>query len=102
MHMDHIFREFQGKSVWEKGKRKHVQPFSNLFGKAPLYFMRYHPHPTDILRLGEKGLRELSIRENLKLRDSTIQILLEFAQDSISQPREFVDGDIFLLTQKLD
>ncbi|WP_026574336.1 IS110 family transposase [Bacillus sp. UNC438CL73TsuS30] len=102
MHMDHIFREFQGKSVWENGKRKHVQPFSKLFGKAPLYLMRHYPHPTDILTLGEKGLRELSIRENLKLRDSTIQILIEFARNSISQPKEFVDGDIFLLSQKLD
>jgi transposase len=102
MRLDHIFREFQGKSVWENGKRKHVQPFSHLFGKAPLYFMRHYPHPTDILTLGEKGLRELSIRENLKLRDNTIQILMEFAQNSISQPKEFVEGDIFLLSQKLD
>jgi transposase len=64
--------------------------------------MRHYPHPTDILTLGEKGLRELSIRENLKLRDNTIQILIEFAQNSISQPKEFVEGDIFLLSQKLD
>jgi transposase len=102
MHMDHIFREFQGKSVWRKGKRKHVQPFSSLFGKSALYIMRNYPHPSDILTLGEKGLRELSIRENLKLRDTTIEILIDFAQNSISQPKEFVEGDIFLLSQKLD
>jgi transposase len=102
MHIDHIFREFQGKSIWENGKRIHVQPFSTMFGKAPLYFMRHHPHPSDILALGEKGLRDLSIRENLKLRDSTIKLLIEFANNSISQPKELLEGDIFLLTQKLD
>lgn len=102
VRLDHIFREFQGKSVWENEKRKHVQPFSHLFGKAPLYFMRHYPHPTDILTLGEKGLRKLSIRENLKLRDTTIQILIEFAQNSIPQPKDFVEGDICLLSQKLD
>jgi len=102
VHMDHIFREFQGKSIWKNGTREHVKPFSKLFGKAPLYLMRYFPHPSDILKLGKEGLRELSIRENLKLRDSTIQTLLDFAQNSISQPKEYLEGDIFLLTQKLD
>ena len=102
VHMDHIFREFQGKSVWKDGKRKHVQPFSKLFGKAPRYMMRNHPHPSDILKLGEKGLREVSIRENLKLRDQSIHILLEFAKESISLPKENLEADIFLLTQKLD
>ncbi|WP_147536298.1 transposase, partial [Bacillus marasmi] len=102
MHMDHIFREFQGKSVWVNGKREHVGPLSKLFGKSALYLMRHYPHPSDILTLGEKGLRELSIRENLKLRDSTIQILLDYAKNSISQPKQLLEGDIFLLTQKLD
>ncbi|WP_338448430.1 IS110 family transposase [Niallia oryzisoli] len=102
MHMDHIFREFQGKSIWLNGKRTHVKPFSILTGKAPLYLMRFYPHPSDILTLGEKGLRDLSIRENLKLRDKTIQILIEFAQHSISQSKELLEGDIYLLSQKLD
>ncbi len=39
MHIDHVFRQFQGKSVWNNGKRKHVQPFSQMFGKTPLYLM---------------------------------------------------------------
>ncbi|WP_238458052.1 IS110 family transposase [Alkalihalobacterium alkalinitrilicum] len=102
MHIDHVFREFQGKSIWDNGKRKHVQPFSKLFGKAPRYMMRHYPHPNDILELGKEGLRELSIRENLKLRDSTIECLLDFAQSSISQPKENVEVDIYLLAQKLD
>ncbi|MFD2616522.1 transposase [Terrilactibacillus laevilacticus] len=102
MHLDHVFREFQGKSVWENGKRKHIQPFSTLFGKAPRYLMRYYPHPSDILKLGESGLRKLSIRENLKLRDQTIQILLTFAKASISKPKTSVLADELLLNQSLD
>ena len=102
VYMDHIFREFQGKSIWKDGKRKHLRPFSDNFGKAPRYLMRYYPHPSDILKLGEQGLRDLSIRENLKLRDSCIQLLIEFAKESISKPKETVAIDIFLLAQKLD
>ncbi|MBM7573739.1 IS110 family transposase [Aquibacillus albus] len=102
MHLDHVFREMQGKSIWIDGKRKHVKPFSTLFGKAPRYLMRHYPHPSDILNLGEEGLRALSIRENLKLRDESIRILLEFAKGSISQSKEFVEPDEFLLVQKLD
>jgi transposase len=59
----------------------HVQPFSKMFEKAPRYLMRYYLHPSDILSLGEEGLREISIRENLKIRDQTIKILLDFAQN---------------------
>jgi transposase len=102
VHLDHIFREFQGKSVWVNGKREHVQPFSQLFGKAPRYLMRHCLHPSDILTLGEKGLRELSIRENLKIRDKSIEILIEYAKDSISQPKEVVEANQFLLNQGLD
>jgi transposase len=102
VHLDHIFREFQGKSMWINGKREHITPFSTLFGKAPRYLMRHHLHPSDILSLGEEGLREISIRENLKIRDQTIKILLDFAQNSISQPKEFLVADQFLLLQKLD
>lgn len=103
MHMDHIFREFQGKLKRQKnGELKKVQPFSDLFGKASLYIMRHYPHPSDIIALGEKGLREISRRENLKIRDRSIQILMDFAKNSISQPKEMVEVDIFLLSQKLD
>lgn len=102
MHLDHVFREMQGKSIWINGKREHVKPFSTLFGKAPRYLMRHFPHPSDILKLGEEGLRALSIKENLKLRDESIRILVEFAANSISQSKEFVEPDEFLLKQKLD
>ena len=102
MHMDHIFREFQGKTVWMKGKRYLSKPFSKVFGKGSIYLMRHHPHPSDILELGVKGLREVSQRENLKIRDKTIQTLIEFARDSITLPKEQVEADIYLLNQKLD
>ncbi|EMR11851.1 transposase IS116/IS110/IS902 family protein [Methylophaga lonarensis MPL] len=64
--------------------------------------MRHYLHPSDILSLGEEGLREVSIKNNLKIRDYSIQILLEFAQDSISQEKEYVQAEQFLLNQKLD
>lgn len=101
-YVDRIFLEFQGKSIWTDGKRKHSKPFSVLFGKAPRYLMRHSLHPKDILSLGEDGLRELSVRENLKLRDISIQLLLEFAEHSMSQPKEFLEEEQFLLNQKLD
>lgn len=102
VYADYIFREFQGKSVWHNGKRERVKPFSKLFGKASRYIMRNCLHPSDILDLGEEGLRQLSIRENLKLRDTSIDMLLDFAKDSISRPKEEVEAEQFLLNQKLD
>ena len=53
VHRDHIFREFQGKSVLIDGKRKHIEPFYKLFGKASRYIMRNYPHPSNILKLGD-------------------------------------------------
>ncbi len=101
-NVDHIFPEFQGKEIWENGKKRKVKPFSNLFGKASRYIMRHCLHPSDILALGEKGLRELSVKENLKLRDSNIQTLLEFAEDSIARPKEEVEVYLFLLKHELE
>lgn len=102
VQVDHIFREYQGKSVWRDGHRNHVQPFHDLFGKASRYLMRHYLHPSDLLSLGEKGLREISIQENLKIRDESIQILLEFAQNSISRAKEDVEVHQLLLNQGLD
>ena len=101
-YVDHVFREMQGKSMWVDGKRKHVKPFSNLFGKAPRFLMRYYPHPSDILKLGAEGIREVSVKENLKIRDESILILLDFAEQSISQPKKVVEAEAFLLIQKLE
>jgi len=101
-YVDRIFREFEGKTTWKDGKREKVRPLSDTFGKASVYIMRHCLHPSDILSLGQEGLRELSIKENLKLRDSSIQILVDYAQTSISQPKECVEIDQYLLNQHLD
>lgn len=102
VYVDHIFREFQGKSMWTNGKRQKVKPFSHLFGKAPRYLMRHCLHPSDILKLGSEGLRSLSIRENLKMRRSSIETLIAFAEHSISKPKEDLHVEQYLLSQKLD
>jgi transposase len=81
VHIDHIFCEFQGKSIWVNEKLQHLKPFSKLFGKGPRFLMRHHPHPEDIFSLGEQGLRKLSIRGNLKIRDATIEMLVTFARE---------------------
>ncbi|MFD1927980.1 IS110 family transposase [Sporosarcina siberiensis] len=102
MLMDHIFREFQGKSVWVKGKRIHRKPFSTLDSKSVFYLMRHHPHPEDILHLGEDGLYELSKTENLKLRKSAIDCLIEFAKESASKPKEYLEAELYQLEMTLD
>ncbi|QHS21830.1 IS110 family transposase [Virgibacillus sp. MSP4-1] len=102
VYLDYIFREFQGKSVWKDGKHRNVKPFSQLFGKAPRYIMRHCLHPSDILSLGAEGLRELSIRENLKMRDQSIETLLAFAKYSISKPKDDLQVEHYLLKQQLD
>ncbi|SHG16486.1 IS110 family RNA-guided transposase [Ornithinibacillus halophilus] len=101
-YVDYIFREFQGKSIWVHGKKERVKPFTDMFGKTSLYIMRHCLHPSDILRLGKDGLRKLSIRENLKLRDSAVECLLDFAENSISQAKECVQSEQILLNMKLD
>jgi transposase len=101
-YVDHIFREFEGKTIWKDGKKERVRPISKPFGKASIYIMRHCLHPSDILSLGEDGLRKLSIKENLKLRDQSIERLLDFAKDSISQPKECVEIEQILLNHYLD
>jgi transposase len=102
VHVDFIFREFQGKMIFQDGKKEKVKPFTDIFGKSGKYFMRNCLHPSDILSLGKEGLRELSIREDLKLRDSTIHCLLDFAQSSISKSKDQVEVEQFLLNLRLD
>ncbi|MED1603544.1 IS110 family transposase [Alkalihalophilus marmarensis] len=101
VHLDQVFREFQGKSIVVEGKRRHIQPFSELFGKASRYVMRHCLHPEDLLSLGTEGLRNLSIEHNLKMREHSIEILLTLAKNSIARPKIEVEVDQFLLIQKL-
>jgi transposase len=101
VHLDQIFREFQGKSVVVDGKRQHIQPFSDLFGKASRYVMEHCLHPEDLLALGTEGLRKMSIEHNLKMREHSIEILLTLAKNSIARPKKEVEVDQLLLSQKL-
>lgn len=102
VHADFIFREFQGKMFFQNVKKEKLKPFTDIFGKSGLYFMRNCLHPSDILSFGKEGLRKLSIQENLKLRDATIECLLDFTQTSISKPKEQLETEQFLLNLKLD
>lgn len=102
LYMDHIFREFQGKNVWKDGKNQVVKVFDEFTSKTSLFLMRHYPHPSDIIKLGAKGLRALSIEHNLKLRDAVIERLLQYAQESISKSKEALAGELLLLRLKLD
>jgi transposase len=83
--MDNVWREFQGYADHSQGKAKKIKAFSDFWGKASLFFMEHHLHPSEILALGELGLRKLSIQHNLKLRTSAIQKLLYVAEQSLSR-----------------
>ncbi|MEK4023913.1 IS110 family transposase [Sporosarcina sp. FSL W7-1283] len=100
--MDHIFREFQGKNVRKDGKNQVVKIVDEFTSKTSLFLMRHYPHPSDIIELGAKGLRALSIEHNLKLRDAVIERLLWYAEESISKPKEALAGELLLLRLKLD
>ena len=98
---DHIFREFQGFSVLEGKKLKTIKIFSDFWGKASLYLLEHYPHASQILALGETGLRKLSREHNLKLRKGSIEKLLFAAGESVSKPLEELSSEIFLLKQKI-
>lgn len=102
LYMDHIFREFQGKNMRIDGKNQLVKIFEEITSKSALFLMRHYPHPSDVLSLGHAGLRKLSIENNLKMRDSTIERLLTYARESISKPKEALATELLLLRLKLD
>ena len=102
LYMDHIFREFQGIVENEGGKKKKLTIFSEIDSKASLYLMRHYPHPSDILSLGEEGLRRISMEHNLKMRCQSIERLMNFASKSVSKPKELLQAELFVLAIKLD
>ena len=99
--MDNVWREFQGFADHSQGKAKKVKVFSDFWGKASLFFMEHHPHPSEILALGELGLRKLSIQNNLKLRTSAIQKLLYVAEQSLSRNVQELRPELIVLKMKL-
>jgi len=102
LYMDHIFREYQGIVEEVDGKKVNVEIFSSFVSKSSLYLMRHYPHPSDILTLGEEGLRRISIEQNLKLREQAINRLIQFARQSVSKPKGSLQAEVLLLKLKLD
>lgn len=98
---DQIWREYQGFSTLVKGKVKTKKIFSDFWGKASVHILTHYPHASQVLDLGELGLRRLSKEHNLKIRQSTIEKLLYAASESVSKPLEDLSSEIFLLKQKL-
>ncbi|WP_170875356.1 hypothetical protein [Virgibacillus pantothenticus] len=99
--MDHIWREYQGYAIELNGKRKTQKIFSDLWGKSSLFFMEHYPHPSDILSLGEWGLKKLSKEHNLKLRSATIQRLLFAAEQSIARSKKELAPEFLVLKMRL-
>lgn len=99
--MDLIWREYQGYADYSHGKARKVKVFSDFWGKASVFFMEHHPHPSTILHLGEAGLRKLSIQHNLKLRKSSIEKLLHIAQQALSRDTQELRPELLLLNMKL-
>lgn len=88
--------------MWKDGKNQVVKIVDEFTSKTSLFLMKHYPHPTDIIKLGAGGLRALSIEHNLKLRDTAIERLLRYADESISKPKEVLAGELLLLRLKLD
>ena len=98
---DHIWREYQGYSVLEEGKVKTKMIFSDFWGKSSLHILSHYPHASNILELGEIGLKRISKEHNLKIRKTTIKKLLFAAIESVSKSLEDLSSELFLLKQKL-
>ncbi|WP_156292121.1 IS110 family RNA-guided transposase, partial [Oceanobacillus salinisoli] len=98
---DQIWREYQGYSTLVDSKLKTKKIFSDFWGKASVHILTHYPHASQILELGEFGLRQISKEHNLKIRKSTIEKLLYAARESVSKPVEDLSSELFLLKQKL-
>ncbi|MNI05788.1 Transposase IS116/IS110/IS902 family protein [compost metagenome] len=99
--MDIVWREFQGYADHQHGRVQKIKVFSDFWGKASLFFMEHYPHPAAICKLGEAGLRELSIQHNLKLRATAIRKLLQVAAESLSPDEPTLRPELLLLRMKL-
>lgn len=98
---DHIWREYQGYSLLVDGKLKTRKIFSDFWGKASLHILSHYPHASQILQLGEIGLKRISKEHNLKIRKTVIEKLLYAANESVSRPLDELSSELFLLKQKL-
>ena len=98
---DQIWRDFQGYSTLVDGKLKTKKIFSDFWGKGSVHILTHYPHASQILEIGEIGLRQLSKKHNLKIRKATIEALLLAAKESVSKPLDELSTEVFLLRQKL-
>lgn len=99
--MDIIWREYQGYADYSTSEARKIKVFSDFWGKASLFFMEHYPHPDAVLKLGETGLRKLSIKHNLKLRNTTIQKLLHVAEQALARNMDDLRPELMLLHMKL-
>ncbi|MCS7464460.1 IS110 family transposase [Paenibacillus doosanensis] len=99
--MDIVWREYQGYAEHQNGRVRKVKVFSDLWGKASLFFMEHYPHPATVCKLGEAGLRKLSIQHNLKLRTSAMRKLLHVAEQSLAPDEQTLRPELILLRMKL-
>lgn len=99
--MDIVWREFQGYADHQNGRARKIKVFSDFWGKASLFFMEHFPHPAAVCKLGETGLRRLSIQHNLKLRANAIRKLLLVAAESLSSDEQTLRPELLLLRIKL-
>jgi transposase len=102
VQMDHIWREFQAYPVLENGRPKKKKIFSDFWGKSSVFFMENHPHPEDVLKLGEIGLRRISKNNKLRLRQETIEKLLYVAKRSLARPKEELRPELLILGMKIE
>lgn len=100
--MDHIWPNFQGESEINNSNNKINKIFSDFWGKSSRIIMKKYPHPSQVLKLGRKGLRKLSNQYNLKMRTSTIDQLLHAAQNAYTQPPETLEVELTMLSKKLE
>lgn len=100
--MDSIWKEFQGYPEVLEGKPSVVKIFSNLWGKAPRFFMKHYPMPDQIINLGFEGLKKLSKENNLKLREETIKKLLYAASIANKKDKSALSSELMLLSLYLE
>lgn len=66
-----------------------------------MHILTHFPHASQILELGEAGLKRISKEHNLKIRKTTIKKLLFAANESVSKPLGDLSSELFLLKQKV-
>lgn len=64
--------------------------------------MKFYPHPSFILEMGEERILQIIKEKKLRMRETTIQTLLMVAQQSIVKSREEVAPELLLLRMAIE